>query len=150
MELKKDKWTNEDIIEFEKYLYSLRREEKINWTKNIVCTKMDTLAIVLPDLKKLAKEIYKGEYISYLDLMPHKYFESLITDAFLISLIKDYKIQIKYINKLIKYIDSWSVTDTLKFSIKNYEDELLVNKKVVAQQEDLEDDKIPLLDDNDF
>ena len=31
----------------------------------------------------------------------------------------------KYINKLIKYIDSWSVTDTLKFSIKNHEDEYL-------------------------
>ena len=125
MNLIKNKWTKEDVIEFDKYLYNLRREEKINWTKNIVCTKMDTLAIVLPDLKKMAKEIYKGDYISYLDLMPHKYFESLITDAFLISLIKDYKVQIKYVNKLIKYIDSWSVTDTLKFSIKNHEDEYL-------------------------
>lgn len=123
MNLKIDKWTKEDIKEFEDYLYSLRREDKINWTKNIVCTNIETLAIVLPDLKKLAKEIYKGNYESYLNLMPHKYFESLITNAFLISLIKDYKVQIKYINKLIKYIDSWSVTDTLKFSIKNHEDE---------------------------
>ena len=125
MNLIKNKWTKEDVIEFDMYLYSLRRKEKINWTQNIVCTKMNTLAIVLPDLKKMAKEIYKGDYISYLDLMPHKYFESLITDAFLISLIKDYKVQIKYVNKLIKYIDSWSVTDTLKFSIKNHEEEYL-------------------------
>ena len=123
MNLVIDKWTKENVDEFHEYLYSLRREEKIEWTKNIVCTKMDTLAILLPDLKKLAKEIYKGDYESYLDLMPHKYFESLITNAFLISLIKDFKVQIKYINKLIKYIDSWSVTDTLKFSIKNHEDE---------------------------
>ena len=125
MNLVKNKWTNEDVIKFDKYLYSLRREEKINWTKNIVCTNMNLLAIVLPDLKKMAKEIYKGDYTSYLDLMPHKYFESLITNAFLISFIKDYKLQIKYINKLSKYIDSWSVTDTLKFSIKNHEDEYL-------------------------
>ena len=136
MELKKDKWTKEDIIDFENYLYSLRREEKINWTKNIVCTKMDTLAIVLPDLKKLAKEIYKGEYISYLNLMPHEYFESLITDAFLISLIKDFKIRIKYINKLIKYTDSWSVTDTLKFSIKNHEDEYLEYAKELIKSKE--------------
>ena len=120
-----DNWNNEEINSFDNYLYSLRREEKIDWTRNIVNTKMDLLAIILPDLKKMAKEIYKGNYISYLELMPHKYFESLITDAFLISLIKDYKIQIKYINKLSKYIDSWSVTDTLKFSIKNNEDEYL-------------------------
>ena len=125
MDLVKDKWTKEDVIKFDEYLYSLRRQEKINWTKNIVCTNMDTLAIVLPDLKKMAKEIFKGDYISYLNLMPHKYFETLITDAFLISLIKDYKVQIKYINKLVKYIDSWSVTDTLKFTIKNHEDEYL-------------------------
>lgn len=120
-----DNWNNEEINSFDNYLYSLRREEKIDWTRNIVNTKMDLLAIILPDLKKMAKEIYKGNYISYLELMPHRYFESLITDAFLISLIKDYKIQIKYINKLSKYIDSWSVTDTLKFSIKNNEDEYL-------------------------
>ena len=73
MNLIKDKWTKDDVLEFDKYLYSLRREEKISWTKNIVCTKMDVLAIVLPDLKKMAKEIYKENYISYLDLIPHKY-----------------------------------------------------------------------------
>lgn len=120
-----DNWNNEEISSFDKYLYSLRREEKIDWTRNIVNTKMDLLAILLPDLKKMAKDIYKGNYISYLELMPHRYFESLITDAFLISLIKDYKVQIKYINKLSKYIDSWSVTDTLKFSIDNNEEEYL-------------------------
>ena len=125
MDLRIEKWKKEDITRFDKFLYGLRREEKIKWTQNIVCTKMDTLAIVLPDLKKYAKEIFKGNYEFYLDLMPHKYFESLITDAFVISFIKDYKIQMKYINKLIKYIDSWSVTDTLKFSIKNHEDEYL-------------------------
>ena len=125
MNLILDKWTKENVDEFHEYLYRLRREEKIKWTQNIVCTKMDTLAIVLPDLKKYAKEIYKGDYESYLNLMPNKYFESLITDAFVISFIKDYKVQMKYVNKLIKYIDSWSVTDTLKFSIKNHEDEFL-------------------------
>ena len=131
-----DNWNNEEINSFDNYLYSLRREEKIDWTRNIVNTKMDLLAIILPDLKKMAKEIYKGNYISYLELMPHRYFESLITDAFLISLIKDYKIQIKYINKLSKYIDSWSVTDTLKFSIKNNEDVYLeYAKKLLKSKE---------------
>lgn len=131
-----DNWNNEEINSFDKYLYSLRREEKIDWTRNIVNTKMDLLAILLPDLKKMAKDIYKGNYISYLELMPHRYFESLITDAFLISLIKDYKIQIKYINKLSKYIDSWSVTDTLKFSIKNNEDEYLEYAKELLKSKE--------------
>jgi len=131
-----DNWNKKEINSFDKYLYSLRREEKIDWTRNIVNTKMDLLAILLPDLKKMAKEIYKGNYISYLELMPHRYFESLITDAFLISLIKDYKIQIKYINELSKYIDSWSVTDTLKFSIKNNEDEYLEYAKELLKSKE--------------
>ena len=52
MDLRIEKWKKEDITRFDKFLYGLRREEKIKWTQNIVCTKMDTLAIVLPDLKK--------------------------------------------------------------------------------------------------
>lgn len=115
-------WTNEDVNKLDNYLYNIRVEDKITWGKNIVNTNMDYLAIKLPILKSIAKDIYKGDYLSYLDLMPHKYFESCTIDAFLISLIKDFKLQKKYIEKLSKYIDNWSVVDTLKFNIKNNED----------------------------
>lgn len=126
-------WNKNNVDRFELYLYSIRRENKIEWTKNIVCTNMDTLAILFPDLKNIAKKIYKGNYESFLDLMPHKYFESLIIDAYLISFIKDYKLQIKYIEKLSKYIDSWSVTDALKFNIKNHEEDYInYAKKLVT------------------
>lgn len=125
IKLVKDNWTIDDVLHLNTYLESIKRSEKIEWTKNIVSTNMKVLAILLPDLKKIAKEIFKGNYQSFLDLMPNTYFESLIIDAFIISFIKDYKEQIKYINRLTKYIDSWSVTDTLKFSIKNHEDEYL-------------------------
>ena len=125
IKLVKDNWTIDDVLHLNTYLESIKRSEKIEWTKNIVSTSMKVLAILLPDLKKIAKEIFKGNYQSFLDLMPNTYFESLIIDAFIISFIKDYKEQIKYINRLTKYIDSWSVTDTLKFSIKNHEDEYL-------------------------
>lgn len=118
-------WNKDDVDKFEEYLFSIRVEDKIKWTRNIINTKKNLLAIKLPILKSIAKNIYKGDYISYLDLMPHKYYESLIVNAFIISLIKDFKIQKKYINKLSKYIDNWSVVDTLKFSIKNSEEEYI-------------------------
>ena len=117
-----NRWTQSDVETLNKYLYSIRVEEKINWQKNIVNTNMNVLAIKLPILKNIAKVIFKGDYISFLDLMPHKYFENCIIDAFIISLIKDFKLQKKYINKLSKYIDNWSVVDTIKFNIKNNEE----------------------------
>ena len=119
-------WTQSDVDSLDKYLYSIRIEEKISWQKNIVNTNMDVLAIKLPILKNIAKAIFKGNYVSFLDLMPHKYFEDCIIDAFVISLIKDFKLQKKYINRLSKYIDNWSVVDTLKFHVKNNE-ELYIN-----------------------
>lgn len=135
--LTKDTWNKEDLSVFEDELYSLRKEDKIQFTKNVVNTKMNVLAISLKDLKKYAGDIYKGNYCSYLDLMAHRYFESTITDAFVISRIKDFNLQKKYILKLSKYIDNWSTVDTLKFNIKGQEQkyldfskELLTSSKV--------------------
>lgn len=120
-----DKWTRENISDLEDYLYSIRVEDKIEWTRGTINTNMDLLAIKLPILRKMAKDIYKGDYISYLDLMPHKYFESCTIDAFVISLIKDFKLQKKYTNKLAKYIDNWSIVDSLRFNVKNHEEDYI-------------------------
>lgn len=129
-------WNNEEVIKLDNYLYSIRVEDKIVWGKNIVNTNMDYLAIKLPILKNIAKDIYKGDYISYLDLMPHKYFESCTIDAFLISFIKDFKLQTKYIKKLSKYIDNWSVVDSLKFSIKGNEESYVSFAKELLQSKE--------------
>lgn len=134
-------WNNDDVDKLDNYLYSIRVKDKIEWGKNIVNTNMDYLAIKLPILKNIAKDIYKGNFISYLELMPHKYFESCTIDAFVISLINDFNLQTKYIKKLSKFIDNWSVVDSLKFKIKGNEDkymsfanELLKSKKPFSRR----------------
>ena len=60
------------------YLDSLKNEDKIEWTKRIVNTEMEVLAIPVPELKKIAKEIMKDDYLSFLDMEMLDNYESTI------------------------------------------------------------------------
>ena len=100
MNLNKEIWTEEDGKKFQKYLKSLARLEKITWTRNILNTKMLLLAIMSPEVKRIAKEISKGNFISFLDLWLWDYYENTALNGTLISKIKDFNVYKKY---LLKY-----------------------------------------------
>ena len=119
MQLIKEKWNSKDIEEFNKYLESKKRPEKMDFTVKTINTKMQVLAIPIPELRKIANQIYKGNFISYLDAFNNKYYENTIINAVLINNIKDIKVKQQYISKL--KIDNWSTVDILKFKIKNQE-----------------------------
>ena len=123
MELIKEKWNRKDIEEFNKYLKSIERPEKIDFTKKTINTKMQVLAIPIPELRKIANQICKGNYIGYLDTFNNKYYENTLINALLINNIKDIKTKKYFISKI--KIDNWSTVDILKFKIKNQEQEYL-------------------------
>ena len=119
MNLIKDNWTKETIKEFNNYLISIQNKNKITWTKNIVNTNKQVLAIKTKELKEIAKQIYKGNYLSFLDNMNFDIYESTIIYAHLIVRIKDFKLMKKYLDFYSNNVDNWSCCDTLKFNIKN-------------------------------
>ena len=123
MKLVKEKWLKKDIEEYNKYLKSIRNEDKIEWTKNIVNTKMDVLAIKTSVLRDIAKEIMKGDYISFLEQNNHLYYESLVISGIIISNIKDFNLLKKYLYKYSLLIDSWASCDILSFKTKNKEED---------------------------
>jgi len=125
MELIKSNWTKEDGIEFIKYLESFKREEKIKWTKNIVNTKMKVLAIKSPEINEIAKQIKKGNFLSFLDLNLNNYYENTLINGNLIASIKDFELMKKYLDSYSKKIDNWASCDTLKFNIKNNEENFM-------------------------
>lgn len=122
MILIKDNWSKEDGEAFIRYLETFKREEKINWTKNIVNTQMEVLAIKSHELKIIAKEIKKGNYLSFLDLDINKFYENTIINGFLISNIKDFDVMKSYLDRYAKKVDNWAACDTLKFNVKKQED----------------------------
>ena len=125
MELIKTNWTKEDGLQFVKYLETLRIEEKINWTKNIVNTNMKVLAIKSPEINRIVKQIKKGNYISFLDLELNNYYENTIINGNLIVSIKEFKIMKKYLDKYVEKIDNWASCDILKFNVKDNEENFM-------------------------
>ena len=134
MNLKKEKWNKEDIKEFNKYLESIKRPDKIEFTKKVSNTNMNVLGINLPTCKEIAKKIHEGNYYEFLEKNDNKYFENTIVSAFLINYIKDVKEKEKYINNL--FMDNWSTVDTLKYNVKNQEAEFIkLAKKYIKSKE---------------
>ena len=120
--LVKEKWNNKDGKEFIIYLESLKDENKIEWTKKIVNTKKNVLAIKSPVLKNIVKEIRKGNYLSFLDLNLNNYLENNTINGELITYIKDFDTMKKYLSIYSKKIDNWASCDLLSFNIKGKED----------------------------
>lgn len=69
------------------------------------------IGVRTPDLRRLAKELLKGDYKSFINDLPHKYFDENQLHAFIISGIKDYDECMEEFNKFLPYIDNWATCD---------------------------------------
>ena len=69
------------------------------------------IGVRTPDLRRLAKELLKGDYKSFINDLPHKYFDENQLHAFIISGIKDYDECLDCFNKFLPYIDNWETCD---------------------------------------
>lgn len=117
MELIKQSWTKADGTEFMNYLVSNARPEKEEWTRKNINTKMPLLAIATPTLKNIAKEIAKGNFISFLNLKLNKYYENVLINGCLISKIKDFDVYRNYLLNYIDDVDNWANCDLLEYRI---------------------------------
>lgn len=122
MELIKSQWNKNHISEFENFLLSLKREEKVNWTQNIIQTKQPVLAILSPTIKDIVRQILKGNFLSFLDLNIYSTYEANIINGYLICKIKDFDLQKNYLDNYLLHADCWACCDLLKFNIKNNEE----------------------------
>ena len=89
------------------------------------------IGVRLPQVKKLARELYKsGEYVSFINTLPHKYFEEYYLHSYILSEIKDFEAFVVEVERLLPYIDNWSVCDSLrpKCFEKNKEEALIYIK----------------------
>ena len=116
MNLIKDKWTQVDAKPFLNYLKTFSKgEEKSLWEKRIVNTGLPCLAVPSTEIDKIASQIYKGNYVSFLDLwLWDNHSETLIFGKIL-NKIKDFDVLKKYLFKYSQKADNWSTIDCLKF-----------------------------------
>ena len=90
-----------------------------------------------PELRALAKKIIKEDYASFINELPHKYFDENQLHAFILSEIKDYDECINYINKFLPYVDNWATCDQMSPKVfKKHHTELLEQIKVWIKSKD--------------
>ena len=90
------------------------------------------LGIRTPDMRKIAKEVFEtNDYDSFLNELPHKYYEENLIHFFVISMIKDFDKCIKEVERFLPYVDCWPVSDqaTPKSFRKNHDKLLSYIKK---------------------
>ena len=90
------------------------------------------IGVRTPELRSLAKELVKSNnYKSFLEELPHKYFDENQLHAFIISELKDFNECIDYTNKFLPYIDNWATCDQMSPKVfKKNKDNLLKEIKV--------------------
>ena len=69
------------------------------------------IGVRTPELRKIAKRMLKEDYKTFLEDLPHKYFDENQLHAFIISGIKDYDECLDCFNKFLPYIDNWATCD---------------------------------------
>lgn len=116
MQLVKDIWTQADFKEYYENQKSLIGSEKeISFEQKVVNTRLLCYGKTSFKAKEWAKQIKKGNFLSFLDGVKIKtHFDSIVC-AYLINGIKDLNEYEKRLDAFVITIDNWASCDTLKF-----------------------------------
>lgn len=120
MNLIKEEWVKEDYQEFLVYLFSYQDEQyrlfhgKLLKNDNIV-----NIGVRTPVLKKIAKEISKGNYESFIKCIKHQYYEEDVIYGFILGYIKVcFEKRIELLDEFLPFIDNWATNDLVCSNLK--------------------------------
>ena len=124
----------------QKKLFSLQ-DKKYKELQAKIIPNIDADSIIgvrTPELRLFAKELVKeNNYQSFLEDLPHKYFDENQLHAFIISEIKDYDECVKYLYTFLPYVDNWATCDQMSPKVfKKNHDKLLKEIKAWIKSKD--------------
>ncbi len=121
MELIKTEWNENDKKDFIEYLKSISNPDSVPFAVKIINTSKPMVGINMPTLRNIAKEIAKGNFLSFLRLGIHNYYENDIINGALICKIKDFSLQKEMLLKYARNSDNWAEIDSIRipFNKKN-------------------------------
>ena len=112
-----DKYGYNDIIN---YLKSISDEKYKKFHSGIVKdTNSEILGVRLPELRKIAKEILKGDYEGFLENSGKTYYEEVMLRGLVTASVKgDFEDVKKRVDDFVPWIDNWAVNDTFCSTFK--------------------------------
>ena len=111
-------WNHESYLSFISYLHQLSEENYKVFNERIISTKYEMLGIRLPILRKLASEIFKGDYRSFLKVCDESYYEIVLIRGFILAKIKEIDEFMTYFYSYLTLIDNWAINDSFCASLK--------------------------------
>lgn len=101
------------------YMHTLADDKYRVFQSKLVPGVDNIMGIRVPVLRKLAKEISKGDYNGFLLVCSRQYYEEDMLRGFIISNIKtDYSEFLKNVDGFIPFINNWAVCDTFCSGLK--------------------------------
>lgn len=123
--------TNEQIRE---RLFSMQDLKYRDFHLNLMpgVEKESVIGVRTPELRKFAKELFKeGDYETFINTLPHEYYDEMNLHGFILCEMKDYDEVVKYIDKFIVYVNNWATCDLIspKKAFKKNLDRLIIDIK---------------------
>ncbi|MFC5589615.1 DNA alkylation repair protein [Sporosarcina soli] len=111
---------------YRQQIFELIDEDYQKFSSKLIPTIDNVLGVRLPALRKIAKEIAKSDWRTYLETAESEYFEEVMLQGMVLGYVKaDIEEILSYITAFVPKIDNWSVCDSfcigLKFTKVNQE-----------------------------
>lgn len=105
-------WNQKNYEKFIKELKSMEDLEYKKFNSKLGIREDYLIGVRTPELKKLAKEISKGDYQSFIELNSHNTYEERIIHGLLIGYLKEeFHVITQLLWDFIPYIDNWALCD---------------------------------------
>ena len=104
------------MTNIQKQLFALQDKGYREFHSGLIPTidKDTIIGVRVPVLRKLAKELDEETATTFLQNLPHKYYEGNQLHAILLSGINDYKQCLVAVNRFLPYVDNWATCDVLR------------------------------------
>ena len=128
MNIIREHWTDADYAAFMTYLSALAEDEYREFSKKLIPDTPHMYGIRVPVLRKLAKDISKGNYSEFLSLQKGDYHEEIIIDGLVAASVNcGYAEMLAYMKAFADKIYNWSICDTVTFKRMTKYTDMLIN-----------------------
>ena len=77
------------------------------------------IGVRMPVIRKIAKDLYtSGEYLEFINELPHKYHEENLIHSSIIPLITDKGQALSITDQFLPYVDNWATCDAISLKMK--------------------------------
>lgn len=124
-------WTKGLYNEYLTYLNNNSEENYKKFQQRLIPTRYNILGVRMPVLRKIAQQIVKGDYQSFIKLNTYKTFEEVMIHGLVISYLEDLDAVEFHLKQYLSYIDNWSLTDSMSVSFKIFKVQQIDGLKLI-------------------